>query len=228
MRRDVHGIWVNDKPAATRGRISLSRQRPAKEGRPEKMDLTPLSPLSPGTDPAAGELAVDLPADLKFVTLVLRLSTAGEAAGDLHSPATAVAGHWAAGIRAALAVGTAAGLCRCSYGPGFRRAAVAYLQPPPLPAGLPGTKRRPIGFQPFAPRGLAIGAALAETEDRHADPGRTAETAGWTQFPIDLTDGTSTRDRGPPRAIDAGGLDALSGHRRHRQPGAFPAALSPC
>ena len=65
-----------------------------------------------GADPAAGELAVDLPADLKFVTLDLRFSTRGEPLGTFTSPATAAAGDWTAGIRAALAVGTAAGLCR--------------------------------------------------------------------------------------------------------------------
>ena len=49
VRRDVQGIWVNDKPAAALR----------------------------GTDPAADELVADLPAELKFVTLVLRISTRG-------------------------------------------------------------------------------------------------------------------------------------------------------
>jgi hypothetical protein len=51
-RRDVHGIWVNGKPAAVRE-----------------------------NDPAANVLNVDLPAELKFITLVVQISSRGEPLG---------------------------------------------------------------------------------------------------------------------------------------------------
>ncbi len=136
-RRDVHGIWVNDKPAAASGPIRAPEPR------------------------LAGELAVDLPADLKFVTLVLRISTRGEPLGTfarLRPPLPDIglpvfARHWRLELPP--------GLCHVQLRPGSAGRADRVLQPPPLPAGLPGAKRRPIGLQPFAPRGLAIGAALA-------------------------------------------------------------------
>ena len=181
-----------------------------------------------GTDPAAGELAVDLPADLKFVTLVLRFSTRRGAFGNVQSPATAAAGHWTAGIRAALAVGTSARLCHVQLRPRStgRRSSFSLRR---CLLGCLGRSEEPIGLQPFASRRLAIGVALAEDGRPPCRPWRrTSETAGWTQFPIDLADGTSTVSRGPPRRDRRRGLDALSGHGRHRGLGPFrpPSARS--
>ena len=180
LRRDVHGIWVNDKPAAA---------RPSGE------------PI-----PAAGELAVDLPADLKFVTLVLRISTRGEPLGTfsrLRPPLPDIglpvfARHW-----------------RLELPPGLcRPAATARIRRPARPhpsASAAACWAAWDEAKTNRPSTLCVAKTgnrrcrWRKTEDRPADPGTEAETAGWTQYPIDLADGTSTVIVVRRAAIDAAG-----------------------
>ncbi|MGA2255474.1 MAG: hypothetical protein ABSG53_12485, partial [Thermoguttaceae bacterium] len=161
LRSDVHGISVNNKPS------------------------TALN----GTDPAAGELAVDLPGDSKFVTLVLRISTHGEPLGTFSRLRPGLpniglpvfAHHWRLKLPPSYAT--------CSFGQdplggpfSLRRCLLGGL----------GRGAEQSAFNPLRGEDWQSLLPWRKAEGRAADPGADAETTGWTQIPIDLTDGTST------------------------------------
>jgi hypothetical protein len=173
-RRDLHGVLLRGKPVAVPG----------------------------GTDPAAGELTVDLPDDLKFVTLDLRFSTRGRPLGTfafLRPPLPEIglpifARHWRLEMPP--------GYATCGYDQGPQAASFS------LRRCLLGPLGRSEGQSVFNPlRGEDWESALRGpgTKDRPADPGAGAETAGWTQFPIDLDDGASRVIVVRRAAVDAGG-----------------------
>ena len=191
VRGDVHGIWVNGKPAA-----ALSSP-----GDPPRSRSVGVPPASSGPDadtgetpmlPTASQLAVDLPADLKIVKLDLRISTRGEPLGTFHRlrpPLPEIglpifAWHW----RLELPPGYAT----CSYGqdPGTASATSFSLRGCLL--GCLGRRADQSVFNPLRREDWQSLLCWRRTDDRPADPGAEAETIGRTRFPIDLADGTST------------------------------------
>ena len=176
-RRDVQGIWVDDKPAAALR----------------------------GTDPAADELVADLPVNLKFVTLVLRLSTRGKPLGTLarlQPPLPEIdlpvfARHW----RLELPPGYAA---FCS-GRDPQPAQTASFSLWRCLLGSLGRSPDQSIFNPLRRADWQSALRWWKTGDRPADPGPDAETAGWTQFRIDLADGALSVIVVRRAAVDAGG-----------------------
>jgi len=176
VRRDIHGIWVNDKPAAAFS----------------------------GTNLAAGELAVDLPADLKFVALVLQISTHGEPLGtyrrlrpllpDIGLPV--FAWHWQLELPPGYAT------CSCGHHPQAAQVASFSLRRGLL--GYLGRGEDQSAFNPLRREDWQSALRWRNTENYPAASGAEAETAGWTQFPIDLTDGTSSVIVIRRAVIDAG------------------------
>ena len=191
-RRDLHGVWVNDKPAAA------------------------LGPIRAPEPPVAGELAVDLPEDLKFVTLVLRLATREKPLGTfarLQPPLPEIglpvfARHW----RLELPPGYAT----CSYGQDSPAAPIATFSLRRCLLGPLGRSENQPAFNPL--RREDWQSALGwPAEDRRSDPAAGAGTtsgsmcpqswsaAGWTQYPIDLDDGRATVIVVRRGAVDAAG-----------------------
>jgi len=176
VRRDVHEILVNDKPATVLSEI----------------------------DRAASELAVDLPADLKDVALVLRISTHGEPLGTFHRlrpPLPDIglpvfARHW----RLELPPGYVT--CNCGQDSqvapvtsfGIRRSLLGYL----------GRGEDQSVFNPLNREDWLSALCWQKTEDRLVTPATNEDTAGWTQFSIDLADGASSAIVIRRAAIDAG------------------------
>ncbi len=190
------------------------------------MDLTPCRRA--GTDPAAGELAVDLPARLE-------VRHAGLAdfrpAGSLWGPSLACDRRCRTlGCRSSRGIG--GWNCRramptCSYGQDSQAAVAPSASAAACWAAWDEAKTN----RPSTPCAARIGnrCCVGGRRNRPAGPGTDAETR---------PDGRNSRSTWPMAratvivirraAIDAGGLDALFGHRRRRRPGAFPAVLSAC
>ena len=215
--RDVHGIILR-----TRERKPASPGKPLASAPAEsEVHDKPVAAVS-GTGPAAGELTVDLPADLNDVTLVLQISTRGEPLGifnrlgpplpDIGLPV--FARHW-----------------WLELPPGY--ATCRYDQDPQVAGSTSFSLRRCLlgwlerggdqsVFNPLSRKDWESALPWRRTEDRPAGPGTAAKTAGWTQFPIDPAEGARERDRDPPRGNRRRKLAALSGRRRHRGLGPLP------
>jgi hypothetical protein len=175
--RDIHGIWINDKPA-----VALR-----------------------SVESAADEVIVDLPADVKFVTLDMRIATQGKPLGIftcLRPPLPEVGlpvfvRRW-----------------RLELPPGY----TAVDSSQDSQAGESTTfslRRRLLGGlgrgenqSAFNPLRLENWKAMFQTsarEDRPADAKSDAELVGWTQVSIDLADSNSRVIVVRRAAIDASG-----------------------
>ncbi len=210
--RDVHGMWVNDKPAAVGHYIPPARQQfqdeSSRAGLVVVAGPSPPAPL-PGTGEGSppsnvDQLTIDLPADLKFVKLELRISTQGEPLGTvrrLRPPLLDIglpvfARRWWLKLPP--------GYAACGYGQVPQAAGAASFSLRRCLLGCLGRSEEQSVFNPFRREDWQSALRGRQTEDHPADPGTVAETAGWTQFPIDLADGTSTVIVVRRAAIDAG------------------------
>ena len=191
LRSDVHGIWVNDKPAAARN--VPSPPAPAPEWRGER---------------ECGGVQVGRRSARR-----LEVRHAGLADFDPR------ASRWGPSVACDRRCRTLA--CRCSRGTGgwncrraMPRAATAKIRRPARPPsfslrrcllGCLGRSDDQSVFNPLRREDWQSALGWQKAEDRPADPGTEAETAGWSHFSIDLTDGTSTVTVIRRAAIDAAG-----------------------
>jgi len=164
LHRDVHGIWVNDKPAAAPG----------------------------GSDSAARDLSIDLPGDLKIAQLEVRFSTHGEPMGTfsrLRPPLPEIglpvfSQRWRMELPpgyTTLSLGqdpqatpdASFSLRRCLFG------------------GLVRGGDQSV-FNPLQTGDWQSLLRWRKMDALPAKPAAAVETVGWRQFPIEMVDGTST------------------------------------
>ena len=160
-RGDLHGLAVNNKPVAA----------------------------LIGTDPAGGEVAVDLPGDLKFVTLEMQITTHAEPLGFLRrvQPPLPEIGLPVFARRWQLELPP--GYSTCSFG-GDSQAASFDLGRRLL--GCLGRRTNQTTFNPLRREDWQSLFPWRKTEDRTAAVGTEVESAGGLPSVIDLADGTST------------------------------------
>ena len=164
LSRDVHVISINGKPAVARS----------------------------GANSSEDEIAIDLPGDLKFVDLVLRISTRRQPLGTfrrLRPPLPDIglpvfARHW----RLELPPGYAA----CGFDSDADTAQGESFNLRRCLLGSLGRANDQSIFNPLRRDDWQAALGWQQAEDRRAGPGEEAETPGWAQFQIDAVDDASS------------------------------------
>ena len=157
----MHGIWVNNKPAAAPG----------------------------GADVPEDELVVELPADIKIVSLDLQLSTHGDPLGTIRRLQPPLP---------EIGLPVFATCWRLKLPPGY--ATCSYGEDPPVAGAAPFSLRRCLlgclgrdadqsAFNPLRREDWQLLLGWPRSADRPVGPARDVEAAEWMQFPIEVTEG---------------------------------------